>query len=197
MNADSTSVSAISFGVRCRMAPSTSAIMRSRNDSPAWAVMRTTIRSESTMVPPVTPERSPPASRMTGADSPVIADSSTDAIPSMTSPSPGMIWFASTTTRSPTSERGRRRLLDRAVLLQPVCRRVAPRAAERLGLRLAARLGERGREVGEQDRRPEPQIERDQVRDGRLPALPQQRGDGEDAVRTAPISTQNMTGFDH
>ena len=52
--------------------------------------MRTTMRSESTLVPPVTAERSPPLSRMTGADSPVIADSSTDAMPSMTSPSPGI-----------------------------------------------------------------------------------------------------------
>ena len=35
---------------------------------------------------------------MTGADSPVIADSSTQAMPSTTSPSPGMNWPASTTT---------------------------------------------------------------------------------------------------
>ncbi len=61
----------------------------------------TTIRSESTRVPPVTPERSPPASRITGALSPVIADSSTEATPSTISPSAGMIWPASTTTRSP------------------------------------------------------------------------------------------------
>ena len=52
-------------------------------------------------MPPVTPERSPPASRMTGVDSPVMADSSTEATPSMISPSPGMIWPATTTTRSP------------------------------------------------------------------------------------------------
>jgi hypothetical protein len=64
-------------------------------------VIRTTIRSDSTFVPPVTALRSPPASRMTGADSPVMADSSTLAMPSMTSPSPGMIWPASTTTMSP------------------------------------------------------------------------------------------------
>ncbi len=42
-------------------------------------------------MPPVTAERSPPASRMTGADSPVMADSSTEATPSMTSPSPGIM----------------------------------------------------------------------------------------------------------
>ena len=34
-------------------------------------------------MPPVTAERSPPDSRMTGADSPVIADSSTEAMPSI------------------------------------------------------------------------------------------------------------------
>ena len=94
-------LSAISFGVFCRVAPSTRAIMRSRKDSPGLAVMRTTMRSDKTLVPPVTAERSPPLSRITGADSPVIADSSTEAMPSMTSPSPGMISPASTTTVSP------------------------------------------------------------------------------------------------
>ena len=53
------------------------------------------------MVPPVTAERSPPDSRMTGADSPVMADSSTEAMPSMISPSEGMRSPASHTTRSP------------------------------------------------------------------------------------------------
>ena len=92
---------AISFGVRWRIAPSTSRIMRSRNVSPGSAVTRMTIRSESTRVPPVTELRSPPASRITGADSPVIADSSTEAMPSMISPSVGMTSPASQTTRSP------------------------------------------------------------------------------------------------
>ncbi len=94
---------AISLGVFCRLAPSTRAIMRSRNVSPGFDVMRTTIRSDSTRVPPVTAERSPPDSRMTGADSPVMADSSTEAMPSTTSPSPGMTWPATTTHRSPTT----------------------------------------------------------------------------------------------
>ena len=96
---------AISFGVFWRSAPSTSAIIRSRNVSPGFAVIRTTIWSESTRVPPVTAERSPPDSRMTGADSPVIADSSTDAMPSMTSPSDGMTSPADTMHSSPTSSR--------------------------------------------------------------------------------------------
>ena len=46
--ATSRMVSAISLGVFCRLAPSTSAIMRSRKDSPCRAVMRTTSQSDST-----------------------------------------------------------------------------------------------------------------------------------------------------
>jgi hypothetical protein len=57
---------------------------------PGLDVISTVIWSDRTTVPPVTAERSPPDSRITGADSPVIADSSTTAMPSMTSPSPGM-----------------------------------------------------------------------------------------------------------
>jgi hypothetical protein len=78
---------AISFGVFWRSAPSTSAIMRSMNDRPGSAVILTLIQSDSTFVPPVTAERSPPDSRITGADSPVMADSSTEAMPSTISPS--------------------------------------------------------------------------------------------------------------
>ncbi len=92
---------AISLGVFWREAPSTRAIIRSRKVSPGLELISTTIRSDRTRVPPVTADRSPPDSRMTGADSPVIADSSTEAIPSTTVPSPGITWPASTTTRSP------------------------------------------------------------------------------------------------
>src|SRR5512140_864662 len=63
------------------------------------------MRSERTVVPPVTAERSPPASRITGADSPVIADSFTEAMPSTTVPSPGIVPPVSTTTRSPLRRR--------------------------------------------------------------------------------------------
>ena len=72
------------------------------NVSPGRAVICTTISSESTRVPPVTADRSPPDSRITGADSPVIADSSTVAMPSTTSPSPGITSPADTTHRSPS-----------------------------------------------------------------------------------------------
>ena len=101
VNAASTIASASSFGVRCRFAPSTSAIILSRNDSPGAAVTRTRMASDSTRVPPVTPLRSPPPSRTTGALSPVMADSSTAATPSTTSPSAGITCPASTTTSSP------------------------------------------------------------------------------------------------
>ncbi|MNM73529.1 hypothetical protein D3C81_852570 [compost metagenome] len=94
-------VSASSLGVFWRLAPSTMPIMRSIKLSPGLAVMRTTIQSDSTRVPPVTDEKSPPDSRITGADSPVMADSSTEATPSITSPSPGIMSPAWTSTTSP------------------------------------------------------------------------------------------------
>ena len=95
-------LSAISLGVFCRVAPSTSAIMRSRKVEPWAAVMRTRITSDSTRVPPVTAERSPPLSRMTGALSPVMALSSTEAMPCTTSPSLGIRSPACTSTTSST-----------------------------------------------------------------------------------------------
>ena len=101
VSATSRMVSAISLGVFCRLAPSTSAIMRSTKVSPGLAVTRTTIQSDSTVVPPVTAEKSPPDSRITGADSPVMALSLTEATPSMTSPSAGIMSPASTSTTSP------------------------------------------------------------------------------------------------
>ena len=52
-------------------------------------------------VPPVTDAKSPPDSRTTGADSPVMALSSTVATPWMTSPSMGTMSWASTSTTSP------------------------------------------------------------------------------------------------
>jgi len=65
-------VRAISLGVFWRLAPSTIAIMRSMNASPGLTDTRTTSQSDSTVVPPVTALKSPPDSRMTGADSPVM-----------------------------------------------------------------------------------------------------------------------------
>ena len=75
--------------------------MRSRKLLPGSDVMRILSQSDTTVVPPVTEQKSPPDSRTTGADSPVMADSSTEAIPSITSPSPGMTSPAFTMTTSP------------------------------------------------------------------------------------------------
>ena len=94
-------VRAISLGVFCRLALSTIEIMRSTKASPGLTDTRATIQSESTRVPPVMAEKSPPDSRITGADSPVIADSSTEATPSITSASAGITSPASISTMSP------------------------------------------------------------------------------------------------
>ena len=153
-------LSAISFGVFCRSAPSTSLIMRSRKVEPGAAVMRTRIQSDSTCVPPVTAERSPPDSRMTGADSPVIAASLTEAMPSMTSPSEGMMSPASTSTTSPTFRLGAGDELVASANRRPVSSlacvsvRVPP---QRIGLRLAAAFGDRFGEIGEQHGEPQPE----------------------------------------
>ncbi|MCY1433072.1 hypothetical protein D9M71_490930 [compost metagenome] len=101
VSATSRMVRAISFGVFCRLAFSTMAIMRSTKVSPGFTATRTTIQSDSTRVPPVTAEKSPPDSRITGADSPVMALSSTEATPSITSPSAAMVSPASIRMRSP------------------------------------------------------------------------------------------------
>ena len=78
VNTASRTVKAISFGVFCRLAPSTRWIMRSRKLSPGLAVARMSRESEISKVPAVTDENvSVPGSFITGADSPVMADSFT------------------------------------------------------------------------------------------------------------------------
>ena len=130
---------------------------------PGRRVTRTTSQSESTRVPPVTALRSPPASRMTGALSPVTALSSTEAMPSTTSPSAGMMSPASTRNTSPL-----RRSVEGTVpssAHRPVSAAGASflalvslaGPAQRLGLGLAAPFGQRLGEVGEQHGEPEPE----------------------------------------
>ncbi len=89
------------MGVFCLDAPSTKAIILSRKLSPGCVVTFTTILSDKTFVPPVTELLSPPDSRMTGADSPVMALSSIVAKPSIISPSEAIISPASQTKMSP------------------------------------------------------------------------------------------------
>ena len=108
----------------------------------SW-VISTTMRSDSTRVPPVTAERSPPASRMTGADSPVIADSSTEAMPSITVPSPGITSPASTTTTSPRASSDAGRVppsRSRATVSVRIARRLAACARPRPSASASARL---------------------------------------------------------
>ena len=79
----------------CRRDLAISSLICANTLWPRSAVTLTLSQSDSTRVPPITAERSPPLSRMTGADSPVTADSSTSATPSITSPSAGMMSPAS------------------------------------------------------------------------------------------------------
>ena len=186
--------SAISFGVFWRSAPSTSAIMRSRKVSPGSEVMRTTIWSESTRVPPVTALRSPPLSRMTGADSPVIADSSTEAMPSMTSPSPGMTSPAATTTMSPLRSSAGRDLLDRAVGMATlasvsvfVLRSVSAWALPRPSAIASAKLA--NSTVNQSQTATSRRSRASLAAAARAPTMK------EIVVMTLPISTTNMTGL--
>ena len=113
-------------------------------------------------MPPVTAERSPPDSRITGADSPVIADSSTDATPSTTSPSPGMRSpgvhddeVARARARWPDTDSNVALVApDRSSRLAWVSRRDR---AQRVGLRLAPAFGHRLGEIGEEHGEPEPE----------------------------------------
>ena len=183
--------SAISLGVFCRLAPSTRAIIRSMKLSPGFWVISTTMRSDSTRVPPVTELRSPPLSRITGALSPVIALSSTLAMPSMTSPSPGIMSPASQTTTSPCRNCGAGtgssapvksfRLTSRRAIVSVLARRSAsawalPRPSATASARFANSTVSHSQTTISQANT-----------DGLAIAIT--------VVNTAPISTMNMTGF--
>ncbi len=182
---------AISLGVFCRAAPSTRAIIRSMKDLPGSEAILTTIRSESTLVPPVTALRSPPDSRMTGADSPVMADSSTEATPSTTSPSPGMISPASAThvvaepaarwprPAPPACEAGqssRRRAIVSVLVRRSVSAWALPRPSATASARLAKIVVSQSQTVIAQAKTLGSAI-------------------AETVVTTEPTSTTNMTGF--
>ncbi len=135
--------------------------MRSRKESPGAAVMRTLIQSESTTVPPVTAERSPPDSRITGADSPVMALSLTEAMPSI-DVAVGGDDVAGLDQHDIADPRGRpparcSQVVRGVVGIEALGRecRLA-RAPQAVGLRLAAPFGDGLGEVGKQHREPEP-----------------------------------------
>ena len=133
--------------------------MRSRKVSPGFWVISMTMRSLRARVPPVTALRSPPASRMTGADSPVIADSSTLAMPSTIVPSLGITSPASQTTMSPLrrSGAGTGVLVAADPALQLAGDRLGARPAQGLRLRLAAPFGDGLGEVREEHGEPQPE----------------------------------------
>ena len=149
-------LSAISFGVFCRDADSTSPMILSRKVSPGFWVISTTMRSDSTRVPPVTALRSPPASRMTGADSPVIAElvDRRDALDDGAVAGDDVARLAHDDVA--LAQLGRRHRLLAAV--DDAARDgVGARLAQRRRLRLAAPLGDRLGEVGEEHGEPQPQ----------------------------------------
>src|ERR1700722_1864214 len=194
VSAASRMFSAISFGVFCRLAPSTRAIIRSMKLLPGSWVILTTMRSESTVVPPVPAERSPPDSRITGADSPVIADSLTDAMPSTMSPSPGMISPVWTTTMSPFCSSGartassvpgvsgdqpcNRRAMVSAFALRRVSACALPRASANASAKLAKSTVSQSQNTMSQPNHDESRIV-------------------STVDHTAPISTMNITGLRH
>ena len=185
---------AISFGVFCRSAPSTSAIIRSRNVSPGFALICTTIRSLSTRVPPVTALRSPPLSRITGALSPVIADSSTVAMPSTMSPSPGITSPATTSQRSPIASSDDERMtivpsgwISRAIVSARVAFKVAACALPRPSAIASAKFAKRT----VNHRNPATRAENTF---SWVSASPTSRRNST-VVSTAPTSTMNITGF--
>ena len=131
-----------------------------------------------------------------GALSPVIADSSTEATPSTTSPSEGITCPASIATQVAGAELGRGDELagcqSRAIELEGG--RVLPGLAEAIGLGLAARFGECLGEVGEQDRqavRAPVSLINDRARAARDAIDPMATM----VVSTKPTSTRNITGF--
>ena len=189
-------VRATSLGVLRRLAPSTRAIIRSTNVSPGLAVTRTTSQSETRRVPPVTAERSAPASRITGADSPVMAASSTDAMPSITSPSAGirspdftMTWsprrssVANTDTKSRWSVGSRSRF---ARVSSRVPRSASACALPRPSAIASAKLANKT-------------VNQSQTASCTVkptPGMPRIRSRTQaSVVRTLPVSTTNMTGF--
>ena len=109
-------------------------------------------------MPPVTALRSPPDSRITGALSPVITDSSTrgDALDHFAVAGNQVAGIAEhDIARTASADAGH--LLDLAVSVEPLRQRVGLGLAEAVGLRFAARFRHGFGEIREQHREPEPE----------------------------------------
>ena len=140
-----------------------------------------------------------PGSLRTGADSPVIAASLTNPIPSMTSPSPAIVSPSSTTMMSPLRSSDEPTSSRRPVRRAAVGGRLRARLAQGGRLGATARLGD-GLGVGrEEDREPQPDARSGSGSRGRPARRPPGRRSTSamamSVTRTAVISTTNMTGF--
>ena len=151
---------AISFGVFCRAAPSTSAIIRSRNDSPGFDVIRTTMRSESTLRAAghrraIAAAFADHGGRLAGdgrlVDRGDALDDFAVAGDVVARPRP-RTWSPLRRAEAGTS------LF--AAVVQLAGDRLVAHLAQRVGLGLAAALGDRLGEVGEQHREPQPERDR-------------------------------------
>ena len=152
-------LSAISLGVFCRSAPSTSLIMRSRKVEPGAAVMRTRIQSDSTCVPPVTAERSPPDSaddrgRLAGDGGLVDRGDALDHLAVGGDDVAGLDQHDVADLQAGARDELVVLRVGRAQQLGLRLRALAP---QRVGLGLAAALGDGFGEVGEQHGEPQPQ----------------------------------------
>ena len=144
-------------------------------------------------MPPVTALRSPPDSRITGALSPVMTDSSTVAMPSMTSPSPGTNSpvLHSTTSPARSFEEGtlslvpsgsRRWAVASLLVLRSVSAWALPRASAMASAKVAnSTVNHSQIQICSSNPRPAAPVTKSRIRNA--------------VVRAAPTSTTKMTGF--
>ncbi len=165
-------VSAISFGVFCRTAPSTRAIMRSRKVEPCAAVIRTLSQSEVTRVPPVT------------AGGFIDRGDALDDLAVAGDEIAGLDQYEVTLL-----ERRRRHLLPLARLraCEALGLGLRAHAPQRVGLRLAAPFRHRLGEIGEQHGEPQP--------GGDLPG--EERARADDGLAADEEVAQEEDGAEH
>src|SRR3954470_12036871 len=160
-------LSAISFGVFWRSAPSTKRIMRSRKVEPGAAVILTRIQSDRTWVPPVTAERSPPDSRMTGrltGDRGLVDGG--HALDHLAIGGDDVAGLDQHDVTRPEARAGNNPVRPPARAWEPLRLGLGPGSAQGVGLGFAAPLGDRLGEVREQHRKPEPQGDLDREANG-------------------------------
>ena len=196
VSAASRMFSAISFGVFCRDAPSTRAIIRSTKVSPGFVVICTTIRSESTLVPPVTATAvaaglADDRRGLAGDRRLVDAGDALDDVAVAGDDLAGLddddVAERQLRRRRPTPHAAglaRRQSISRRATVSVLALRSV------VGLGLAAALGDRLGEVGEEHGEPQP--DGDRPGEHRLASAM-----ASTVVNTAPTSTTNMTGLRH